>query len=350
MMLSTVPTPPTNAALKVGCDRAGMPWLRVVCWALAALAGLMVPALFDSAFYLGLLINAIVLGIAALSIGFLAHQCGLIMFGVAGFTGGCGYLFAIAIGQFGWPLLPAAAFALAAATTCALLIGMLIIRARPLPFAMMTLALAQMLREVVNITSLRPITGGDDGLVLDFSGRLFGLSAQMLTTPHTFWPLAWLALCVTLLLAWMVGRSRLGLVLRMIKTNEQRMRFSGFSTYWPRVFAFALAGFMASVSGLLTALNTAFVSPELLDFITGGNALVSMLVGGASSVIGPVVGALLYVIGQDQFGASGHLELFTGLAVVTVIIGLPGGVVGNANRMCSHLLVQLRKRSRNVAR
>jgi branched-subunit amino acid ABC-type transport system permease component len=102
----------------------------------------------------------------------------------------------------------------------------------------------------------------------------------------------------------------------------------GFGTYLPRVLAFTLAGFIAAVSGLLVALNSGFASPELLDFATGGNALVAMLVGGPSTVSGPVIGALLYVIGQDQFGATGHLELLTGLAVVVVIVVFSDGVMG----------------------
>ena len=286
--------------------------------------GLLVPTVLKSTFYLGLLINAIVLGIAAVAIGLLAHQCGLVMFGAAGFTGGATYLFGIAVMQFGWNVTAAAAFCLVAATLLSLLIGMLVVRARPLPFAMLTLALAQMLRSVVMITDFRSVTGGDDGLTMTWTGSFFGLSQAQLARPETFWTVAWLALCGVMLLAWMVGQSRTGQILRATRANEERMRFSGFNTYMPRVLAFALAGFIAAVSGLLMALHSAFASPELLDFATGGNSLVAMLIGGASSVSGPVLGALLYVIGQDQFGASGHLELLTGLGVVLVIVAFPG--------------------------
>ena len=290
--------------------------------------GLLVPSVFKSTFYLGLLINAIMLGVAAVAIGLLAHQCGLVMFGAAGFTGGATYLFGIAVMQFGWNVTAAAAFCLVTATLLSLLIGMLVVRARPLPFAMLTLALAQMLRSVVMITDFRSVTGGDDGLTMTWSGSFFGLSQAQLARPETFWAVAWLALCGVMLLAWMVGQSRTGQILRATRANEERMRFSGFNTYVPRVLAFALAGFIAAVSGLLMALHSAFASPELLDFATGGNALVAMLIGGASTVSGPVLGALLYVIGQDQFGASGHLELLTGMGVVLVIVAFPEGAMG----------------------
>jgi branched-chain amino acid transport system permease protein len=296
--------------------------------ALFIVLGLFVPSVLRSTFYLGLLVNAIILGIAAVAIGFLAHQCGLMMFGTAAFTGGATYLFAIAVTHWQWSAMAAAVCALVASTVLSALVGALIVRARPLPFAMLTLALAQMLRSLVMITDFRPVTGGDDGLALTFPGTFLGLTQAQLSKPETFWPIAWLALCGVMLLAWGVGRSRAGKVLRAIQANEERMRFSGFDTYVPRVVAFTLAGFMAAVSGLLTGLYTAFASPELLDFITGGHALVSTLVGGVGTVSGPVLGALLYVIGQDQFGATGHLELLTGAAVVFVIAAFPQGAMG----------------------
>jgi branched-chain amino acid transport system permease protein len=290
--------------------------------------GLLAPTAIHSTYYLGLLINAILLAISAVSIGFLAHQSGLMMFGAAAFTGSATYLYAIAITQFGWNVMAASAFTLSASTGLSAVIGALIVRARPLPFAMLTLALAQMLRSFVLITDFRPITGGDDGLALSYEGAFFGFSQAQLSKPEGFWPVAWLALCGVMALAWAVGRSPAGQALRAIKANEERMRFSGFDTYWPRVMAFALAAFMAAVAGLLTGLYTAFASPELLDFSTGGNALVSTLIGGVGTVGGPALGALLYVLGQDQFGATGNLELLTGLGVVLVIYVFPEGVMG----------------------
>ena len=308
--------------------RSASVYRTVVVGAALTAVGLLAPMAIHSTYYLGLLINAILLAISAVSIGFLAHQSGLMMFGAAAFTGSATYLYAIAITQFGWNVMAASAFTLSASTGLSAAIGALIVRARPLPFAMLTLALAQMLRSFVLITDFRPITGGDDGLALSYEGAFFGFSQAQISKPEGFWPVAWLALCGVMALAWAVGRSPAGQVLRAIKANEERMRFSGFDTYWPRVMAFTLAAFMAAVAGLLTGLYTAFASPELLDFSTGGNALVSTLIGGVGTVGGPALGALLYVLGQDQFGATGNLELLTGLGVVLVIYVFPEGVMG----------------------
>jgi branched-chain amino acid transport system permease protein len=261
-------------------------------------------------------------------IGFLMHQCGLVMFGVAAFIGFPAYLVGIASINLGMSLTVAVLFALAGSTLFALLVGALVVRARPLPFAMLTLALAQMLKSASTLRVMRPVTGGEDGLAMTFSGTFLGMGQSELAKAAMFWPVAWIALCAVLTIVWLAKHSRFGKVLVATQANEERMRFSGFDTYKPRLLAFVLSAFIVSVSGVLIALNTAFASPELLDFATGGHALVAMLVGGGSTVGGPLVGALLYTWGQDAFGATGHLELLTGIAVVIVIAAFPKGATG----------------------
>lgn len=301
---------------------------RATVFAAVAAAGLFVPAVLTNVFYLGLLINGLVLGIAAVGIGWLMRQCGFVMFGVAAFIGTPAYLLGIGSNLLGLDVHLAVLFALAGSALFAALAGALVVRARPLPFAMLTLALAQMLRSATMLQPMRPLTGGDDGLSITFNGSFLGLSQAALGKPATFWPVAWLALMAVLAVAWLATHSRFGQVLRATQANEERMRFSGFDTYVPRWLAFVLACFMVSIAGVLMGLNAAYVSPESLDFATGGHSLVAMLIGGASMVTGPLLGALLYTWGQDLFGATGYLELLTGVAVVVMIAAFPRGAMG----------------------
>lgn len=292
------------------------------------LLGLAVPWVLTSSFYLGLLINGLLLGVAAIGIGFLMHQCGFVMFGVAAFIGLPAYLLGIASNLLGLNLHLAVLFALAGSALFALAAGALVVRARPLPFAMLTLAMAQMLRSASMLQALRPVTGGDDGLTMTFNGSFFGLTQAALGKPSSFWPVAWLVLCAAVAIAWLAAHSRFGQILRATQANEERMRFCGFDTYAPRLAAFVLASVIVSLGGVATALNSAFASPESLDFATGGHALVAMLIGGAATVGGPLLGALLYTLGQDVFGATGYLELLTGIAVVVMIAAFPKGAMG----------------------
>ncbi|HEY1453360.1 MAG TPA: branched-chain amino acid ABC transporter permease [Roseiarcus sp.] len=304
--------------------------------------GAFAPPAITSSYWLGLLVNAMILGLSAVSIGFLAHHCGLMMFGVSALTGGASYVYAIAIISFGLNGLAAATITLIASTLISALIGAVIVRARPLPFAMLTLALAQLLHSVVLITEVRPWTGGDDGLALNYTGTLFGRTQADMSRPETFWPVCWIAFCGALAIAWSVGRSRFGEILRAVKTNEERMRFSGFDTYAPRVLAFTISGFIAAVAGLLSGFYTAFASPELLDFSAGGNALVATLIGGVETLAGPPLGAMLFVIGQDRFGATGNLELLTGIGVALVIYLFPEGIIGFLQHAADHVVSRFR--------
>ena len=317
---------------ETGVGRHRRWWL---VWLLLSVAGMFVPMVLTNTFQLGLLINGLVLGIAAIGIGFLMHQCGLVMFGVAAFIGLPAYLLGILTMRYGVSLNAAVLLAWLACVAFAALTGALVVRARPLPFAMLTLALAQMLKSASTLQVMRPLTGGDDGLTMNFVGSFLGLSQAELSRSSSLWPVAWITLCLVILIARSAAHSRFGQVLRATQANEERMRFSGFDTYVPRLLAFVLASSIVSVAGLLMALNLAFASPELLDFATGGHALVAMLVGGAGSVGGPLLGALLYTWGQDAFGATGYLELLTGIAVVVMIAAFPQGAMGFLSRLWS---------------
>ena len=292
--------------------------------------GFFVPSVVSDAYYMNIAADGIVLGILAIGIGFLAHRSGLISLGHTAFYGGAAYGVAIAMTHWGWAPLQAVVFAVIGGTVLAVAIGALAIRIPGMGFLMLTLAFAQALYQLSILTSVRSVTGAFDGLGIAFKNdqTFLGMTQADLGAANTFWPLAWTALVLITFGLWVVGRSRFGTVLEAIRENEERARFSGFNTYLPRLAAFTISGFCASVAGVLFALKASFVSPDVLSFVTAGDSLIAAIVGGFIVLGGPVVGAVLYIYAQGQFGDSGNLQLYTGLALIVVLIFLPGGITG----------------------
>jgi branched-chain amino acid transport system permease protein len=318
-----------DAPAPVGLNRRLL--LRgIVTTVVVLLAGFLVPSFISDPYYMNIAADGVVLGILAIGIGFLAHRSGLISLGHTAFYGGAAYGVAIAMAHWGWAPLQAAVFAVIGGTLLAVGIGALAIRTPGMGFLMLTLAFAQAIYQLSILTSVRSVTGAFDGLGLTFEGdqTFLGLTQAELGAADTFWPLAWTALVLITFGLWIVGRSRFGTVLEAIRENEERARFSGFNTYLPRLAAFTISGFCASVAGVLFALKASYVSPDVLSFVTAGDSLISAIVGGFTVLGGPIVGAVLYIYAQGQFGDTGNLQLYTGLALIIVLIFLPGGIVG----------------------
>jgi len=302
--------------------------LFVILAALLFGLGAFAPTHLVSEFALRIGAGGLLLGILALSVAFLMSQCGLVALGAASVYGAVGYLFAICMSE--WDLSPTAALLLAFVTVVvySAVLGALIVRTNPLAFMMLTLAAGEMIGHSVMLEGLRDYTSGADGLVVTFKGAVFGLTSADFANATQFWPIAWSAAWLLGLSAFVVRRSPFGATLRAIRENEERMRFSGFGTYLPRLAAFVFVNAIAGVCGLLHVLNSGFVSPESLGLGVSTNALVAALIGGVAGSTGPIAGGVLFAVAQDQFGAHGLTQLLTGLAIVVFIVLLPRGVVG----------------------
>ena len=305
--------------------------MAIIVAAFVFVVGVAAPTRIASEFALRLGNEGLLLGMLALSVAFLMNQAGLVALGAASVYGGAGYLFSIAITEWGMPATQALLFSFVIVAVYAAILGALIVRTNPLAFMMLTLAAGEMISHSVMLEGLRDYTGGADGLVVGFKGAILGMQAADFANPVRFWPLAWTAAWIVGLIIWGVRRSRLGAILRAVRENEERMRFSGFDTYAPRLVGFVLINAIAAVSGLLHVLNTGFVSPDSLSLSVSTNALVAALMGGVASSTGPIVGGLIFSFAQDEFGAHGATQLFTGLAVVAFIVLFPRGVVGGVS-------------------
>lgn len=303
------------------------------------LAGLAVPFAVTDTYRMSLLVDGTILSLMAIGIGFLARHLGIISLGHGAFFGAAAYGVGIATTNWGWSPTTAVGFGVLAGTAVALVMGLLVVRASGFGFLMLTLALSQALYALSVQTSARPLTGAHDGKLLSYDREMsfLGLTQADVMNPGLFWPLAWTALTVCATVLWLVGRSRFGTTLEGIRENEERMRFSGYDTFLPRLVAFVLSGAVASLGGALFAINSGYVSPDILGFTRAGDSLIAALVGGFGLLAGPVVGTFLFVYAQANFNFGGNLHLFTGLALIVVLVFMPGGITGAFQKLYHRL-------------
>ncbi|WP_037144147.1 branched-chain amino acid ABC transporter permease [Rhodococcoides fascians] len=305
------------------------------------LAGLVVPALISDYSTMSLFTDAALLGLLVIGIAFLGRHLGVISLGHTAFFGGAAYAFGIGVNELELGLFPAFVFAVLTGTVLSVVMGVLVVKASGIGFLMLTLALSQALYQLSVQQAFRPLTGSYDGLLIVYpaDAQFLGLDVAGLQNSGLFWPCAWIALVLSVLGLWLLGRSSFGRVLGGIRENEERMRFSGFGTYLPRLAAFVASGFVASLGGALFALNAGFVSPDILGFSRAGDALIAALVGGMGTILGPLLGTGLFMFTQAKLNIGGNLNLFTGVALMVVLVVAPGGL----SALIQRLIVRLKR-------
>jgi branched-chain amino acid transport system permease protein len=219
-------------------------------------------------------------------------------------------------------LLGAVAGAVAAAST-----GWLAVRSGGVYFLMLTLAIGELVHQLAQ--RLTGVTGGSNGL--------FGIpSVRVGGEPLTLAGLVyWYVLVVAVLgflALWLVAHSPFGGVLRGIRDNEPRMRSLGYSPFRYKFVAFAIAGGFAGLAGGLLAGLVRIVNPTDTGFTTSALILLAVVLGGAGTLWGPVLGAAVVVLVRDTFGPQldGHGPLLLGAVFVVAVYVLPRGFAGLA--------------------
>ena len=301
---------------------------RIGFLALLALAGgALVMVLTTSASLLGMFTQAVIYAIFALGVGVLLRQNGLVSFGHALFFGAAGYGMGVVLTLQWMPAELALLAVLAAIGAGAFLIGLVIVRVPGIAFGMLTLAIGQM--AYLLASRARGLTGGADGMGIPWPDTLFGVPQATLLQPATLFMLAWaLMVAVTCALLWLLG-TRFGAVTEAIRDNEERARFIGIRTTVPRALVYALSAVVTGIAGLLSSLNTGFVSPESLHWSVSAITLLMVVVGGFRHPIGPIVGAIVYFLFKDLLGEwATHSMAIFGAALIAVIVFSPDGIVG----------------------
>jgi branched-chain amino acid transport system permease protein len=324
--------PPTVADAPAGADRAPgrrrppSPVLRALP-AVAVLVLLAAAPFVLAPFQTTVLGRILVFALFAVSLDLLVGVTGLpslghaAYFGVGAYTAGL-----VAIHVTGEGLVAVLVAGLAGAAA-AVLTGWLAVRSSGVFFLMLTLAIGEIVFQLA--TTLDSVTGGSNGL--------YGIPAVRVGgTPLTLAGYVyWFVLVVAALgfaALWLVSRSPVGGVLRGIRDNEPRMRSLGYSPFRYKFAAYVLAGAFAGLAGGLFALQVRLVTPSEAGFTTGALALLAVVLGGAGSLWGPVLGAAVVVLVRDALGPTldGHGPLVLGVVFVLAVYLLPRGFAGLA--------------------
>lgn len=255
--------------------------------AVALVVGAGVFAWVSSGTLLSLLTQAIIYAVFALGVGVLLRQNGMVSFGHALFFGCAGYAVGLLL-QAQWSAELAMLATLAGMAVAAFCVGLVIVRVPGVAFGMLTLAIGQMF--FLTASRSRGLTGGADGMNIDWPSTLFGVSQSVLLKPANMFLLCWCTLVGVMVLLALLLSSRFGAITEAVRDNEERARFIGIRTLLPRAAVYALSAVITGVAGLLSALNTGFVSPENLHWSLSGVALMMVVVGGYKALWGPALG------------------------------------------------------------
>ncbi len=227
---------------------------------------------------------------------------------------------------------------MAAAGAAALVVGLLSFSQReadPFYIAVATLALTVVAGTLYG--QLTRYTGGDNGI--------FGFGYRGLDLEQWYYVSA-AVLVVVVALALVVVRSDFGLVMRAVRDNEHRVRFFGTNVEFVKLIVFVAGAMVAAGAGGLYALIQGGVSSQLFDFLFSTQILIWVAVGGRSTVLGPVVGAvgLSFVTSKLSSSSPTQWALFLGLLFVAVVVFVPDGVLPPLVRL-GRRLVTVRGRS-----
>lgn len=287
------------------------------------------PYYLTDPFKVYLLAQILFLAIFALSFDLLYGYAGMLSLGQSVYFGlgayGTGFLLRHALVPSGW----AVPLAVLLATVAALLFGVLAVRVRGHGFIIVT-AVTTLVMYLLGV-HLSHITGGDNGLRYVVP-PLFGKPAWRLNGPNPLASFYTVLPCFTLSygVLWWLLRTPLGKSFQLLRDNEERAEVLGYPVQRLKLLAFVIAGAYAGFAGGLYALVNGYVAPSLLRWTFAAEAIIWTLLGGAGTLLGPVLGTAVLMLVQEwlkDVWPYGY-PLLLGLVLLLVVRFFPRGIVG----------------------
>jgi branched-chain amino acid transport system permease protein len=292
----------------------------VVFAALAALP--LVPGI--PRYYLLLAFDALLFGAIAMSLDLLMGYTGLVSFGHAAFYGLGAYSTAILMERGILSLWASIAFSLVVVGLYAFVVSYFATARRGIYFALLTLIFAEVVYTFFRYTQT---FGGSDGIQGLPDATLFpGVSID---TPVRKYYLVF----VYLLLAWSICRivvvSHFGRVLVAIRENEDRARFLGYNVQRYKMGACMISALLTGVGGAIYPMRSAFATPDLLVWTESGEFIISVMIGGLGTLVGPIIGGAFFTILRDKVSSVvDWYFIVIGAVLIVIVLFMPKGLLG----------------------
>ena len=289
----------------------------------------------DLPFWNDLAMRIMLLGMAAMGLNLVLGYGGMVSFGHAAFIGIGAYC--AGISQFygitnGWAHI---GFSIVICGFAGLLVGYLALRTSGIYFIMITLAFAQMLFFL--FVSLEAY-GGDDGMSIDRAD--FGFID--LYDPLRLYFLIWVCLVIVGLVLMLIVRSRFGVTLRAIKSNESRVEAMGLSPLRFKMIGYVISAIICGIAGTLFASWQEYVSPDIMHWTRSGELMIIIILGGLGTLAGPLFGAIVFLLLEESLPlllgavapayAENWMIIFGPLLIIVVLFGR-GGLTGIIERL-----------------
>lgn len=306
-------------------------WLTLLVFAVVA-------NMIGEAYWVTLATRAAIFALAGVGLNLALGNGGMISFGHAAYFGIGGYVVGILATHAqnympiydGWVLIEGTQqmlitwpLAIIIGGLAALLVGSLCLRTDGAYFIMITLAFGQMFYYFAISWSAY---GGEDGMSIYVRGGFPGLNTL---APLPFFLLSFALLTFGLLVVRTLNKSPFGLALNAVRFSPARVETVGISSKRLKLIAFVISGMITALAGALFADLNRYVSPAMFSWTISGEIMIFVILGGVARLIGPVLGAIVFVALEETLGGlSEFWHIYLGILLLVIVLFAKGGIAG----------------------
>jgi len=285
-----------------------------------------------SKYYLLLAFDALLFGAIAMSLDLLMGYTGLVSFGHAAFYGLGAYATAILLERGVLSLWACVPFAILVVGVYAVVVSYFATARRGIYFALLTLIFAEVVYTFFRYTQT---FGGSDGIQGLPDATLW--PGVAIDTPIRKYYLV----LAYLVVAWVVCRtvvtSHFGRVLVAIRENEDRARFLGYNVQRYKMAACLISALLTGVAGAIYPMRSAFATPDLMLWTESGEFIISVMIGGLGTLVGPVVGGAFFTILRDKVSSVvDWYFIVIGVVLIVIVLFMPRGLLGLRRLLTPH--------------